>query len=399
MKKRIIQIVHHSYEGEYKKKFIEGIKYNKLIVPEQFDFSILDLSDYYLGENFNFDIDIKKLKINYFKPKNIIDLIKFLKSNRTYSLGLETGNLKLIFIFLLMQSCNVKFIFINYFGFFPQSSGNRQNNFYNKIKYFLNFKINYFFFRFLSIIYLTPKIEYYFESSQSRINSIKNSISKKIDKKININLFSYVNNIIRINSIYYEKFLEKKQNNKYIVFIDNGFDHPDRLVLELSSTEEDRANYYFRLYNFLKSLKNMYNLEVVFCKHPKAFYPNKNYIRIIENDFILSTALTHYYIPKAEIVVLSETTLLNKVILLNKKIITIYSSLMGDFTRRKILSIKNEIELFHINIDDYSPLSREILNNKLKKKLLNYKNYIRLNLVYKKNVLWFNQIKNFLKII
>jgi hypothetical protein len=72
---------------------------------------------------------------------------------------------------------------------------------------------------------------------------------------------------------------------------------------------------------------------------------------------------------------------------------------MGDFTRRKILSIKNEIKLFHINIDDYSPLSREILNNKLKKKLLNYKNYIRLNLVYKKNVLWFNQIKNFLKII
>jgi hypothetical protein len=41
---------------------------------------------------------------------------------------------------------------------------------------------------------------------------------------------------------------------------------------------------------------------------------------------------------------------------------------MGDFIRRKISSIKNEIELFHINIDDYSPLSREILNNELKKK-------------------------------
>tara|TARA_A100001015_G_scaffold84004_1_gene93289 strand:+ start:769 stop:1554 length:786 start_codon:yes stop_codon:yes gene_type:complete len=255
--KTLLTIVYDFKSGEGKKKFIEGIKYTQNLASSKNHFYIVDLSNFYFGKNFEFDAEIKKLGITYFKPRNIFELYQFTKNKSVYTLGLDNCNYKLLYIFIITNLLKIKLIFINYFGFFPQSDYNRK---FKRLNAFLKYsyqRFNYFFFRILSILRITSRIHLCFEASESRIRNIKNSFSYKIDKKLNLKIFSYMENIYRINSIYYDKFQSKeiKNESKYIIFVDNGFDHPDRVNNDVKVTEKFRNNYYKNLYSFLLNLK------------------------------------------------------------------------------------------------------------------------------------------------
>ena len=94
--KVLIQIVFEHFEGEYKKKFIEGIKYNQNLALKKDDFFLIDLSNFYLGKNFDFDTEIKELGIAYVKPRNIFELYNFAKNKDIYAFGLDNCNYKLL---------------------------------------------------------------------------------------------------------------------------------------------------------------------------------------------------------------------------------------------------------------------------------------------------------------
>ena len=144
--KVLIQVVFQHYKGEYKKKFIKGIKFNQNLALSKNHFYIVDLSNFYFGKNFEFDADIKKLGITYFKPQNIFELYKFTKNKSIYALGLDNCNYKLLYIFIITNLLKIKLIFINYFGFFPQSNYNRKSKKINALLKYSYHKFNYFFF-------------------------------------------------------------------------------------------------------------------------------------------------------------------------------------------------------------------------------------------------------------
>ena len=152
--------------------------------------------------------------------------------------------------------------------------------FFQKIKNFVNFRLNYYLIRLLSIIGIWPKIDFYFEASSFIINSINNGFSNKI-KRIGIDL-SFFKKVIKINSKHHDENIIKKANLKEnkIVFIDGMlFDHKDVLLREGDRNENNRKKYYYDLVNLLKNLSKLYKKEVIICLHPK------NNISEIRKDF------------------------------------------------------------------------------------------------------------------
>lgn len=399
--KVLIQIVFEHFEGEYKKKFIEGIKYNQNLALKKDDFFLIDLSNFYLGKNFDFDTEIKELGIAYVKPRNIFELYNFAKNKDIYAFGLDNCNYKLLYIFIITNLLKIKLIFINYFGFFPQSDYNRELEKLTAVFKYSYQRFNYFFFRILSFLRITSRIHMCFEASESRINNIKESFSYKIDKKLNLKIFSYMENIYRINSIYYDEFLtrkEKDQKNDFILFIDNGFDHPDRINNDSKILNKERDNYYKNLFYFLLKIKKIYNVEIYYCKHPKSNYPKNEYFAQIEKEFFFPQSSTIDLISSSRFIIFSETTLINQIILKKKKIILLNSKFLGNYYGSKVNSIKNEIDLFYLSLENLDLITKDKLENEMKKKIILYDKFISKNIISKKNISSFEQIKKFLLI-
>jgi hypothetical protein len=399
--KVLIQVVFQHYKGEYKKKFIEGIRFTQNLALSKNYFYIVDLSNFYFGKNFEFDTDIKKLGIAYFKPQNIFELYKFTKNKFVYAFGLDNCNYKLLFIFIITNLLKIKLIFINYFGFFPQSNHNRISKKINASFKYSYHRFNYFFFRILSILRITSRIHMCFEASESRIKNIKDSLSHKIDKKLNLKIFSYMENIYRINSVYYDGFLtrkEKDQKNDFILFIDNGFDHPDRIKNDRKILDQERDNYYKNLFYFLLKIKKIYNLEIYYCKHPKSNYPKNEYFAQIEKEFFFPQSSTIDLISSSRFVIFSETTLINQIILKKKKIILLNSKFLGNYYSSKVNSIKNEIDLFYLSLENLDLITKDKLEYEMKKKIMLYDKFISKNIISEKDIFSYEQIKKFLLI-
>ena len=105
---------------------------------------------------------------------------------------------------------------------------------------------------------------------------------------------------------------------------------------------------------------------------------------------------TDNLIYKANIVILSETTLLNNIILLKKKIILIESESFGEYINSKINFIKNEIDLFTVSLENFKSINKKYLDYEMSKRLRLYDNFIYNNLYIDKKTKIYNQIKNIL---
>ena len=399
--KTLLTIVYDFKSGEGKKKFIEGLNYLNKINSHSQNKILLDLSNFCSGKDFQFDKDFRELDLYYFRPRNFLELYKFSKKRDIHAFGLDNCSFKLLKIFLLLKLLKFNLIFVNQFGFFPQSYQDKK--FIKSKNYFVYKKnrINYLFFRILSLLRIIPVIKYYFEASQSRIDTINNSISNKLDKKLNFKLFSYFENIVRINSVYYDTFLtrkEKAQKNDFILFIDNGFDHPDRINNDSKILNQDRDNYYKNLFYFLLKIKKIYNLEIYYCKHPKSNYPKNEYFAQIEKEFFFPQFSTIDLISSSRFVIFSETTLINQIILKKKKIILLNSKFLGNYYGSKVNSIKNEIDLFYLSLENLDLITKDKLEYEMKKKIILYDEFISKNIISEKNVFSFEQIKKFLLI-
>ena len=360
------------------------------VIPENSSLSVLDISKFYYGDKFKPIKNIFKKKVNYIEITSLTMLGDFTKDHKCFCFGFTERTLKEFYILYLFKKFKIHLIGFSNVGFFANVENYSQINFFLKMRWIFSFRLSYYFYRILISLRLTPQIEYFLDSSNSRIKKL-NTINKKKSlfyKKI---FPPYYKNLIRINSLYSNiknaKFTKK---NKIITYIDSGLGHPDVKKLNL---EQDIKifEYYKKLNIFLKKIKNKKKKIIYFCLHPKAKYPS-SILQLLKKNFVVKVGIKDSYLYNSEFLILNTSSLVNKIIFIKKKIIIVNSINLGNWINKKILNLINEIKLCNINLDnkffDYNKIFKNSFNS-----LKYYDSYIKNNLTEDKTKNYYESIK------
>lgn len=376
--------------------------YDKLesFQPDDVDGYLIDTSDiFFKKKNKEFIQEKKKENQYYIKPKNIFELYKFSKKLRCIALYSLPDSIKYAHKQFLFKILNFKRLSISKLGYLSDGSLSKNSSFKNRYLYLINYKSKYYLFRLLQISQIIKSVDFFFEASQKIINDINNAKSKKIENIFPFLNISYYKTKIRINSHVYDNFLRDKPflENKYIVLVDSGFDHDDRILREGKTNSIDREIYYKQLQKILEKISKIYQKEVIICLHPKAKYPNSKNFEEIKNRFKLVKNRTTEFIYKAEIVLFFESSAIITAIMLKKKIINLNSKLMGDYYYKRNNLYKDKIDLFQANMDKFDFENKDDLDDLLSDKIKNYNDYVNENIILKRNITSDEQIKKSLK--
>ena len=398
-----VVIIFYEFKPEFwEKRFKSELNYYKKLTDKN-RLVILDLTDLCFKKSKNFynhiDEDVDYIKIsskkdldNFFKNKNNVFLLNFIM----YSLNS-------LYIFLLIKRYGAKVILINNRGF-TATTNTLNYNFFDRIKYYMNYKSTYYCNRLLSILNVIPRIEYYFESSKVTIDRLQNSFSFKLFKKFDglINI-KFINKIVRVNSKIYDELLEEKflTDDKKIVLIDSGFDHGDRYMREYKNnsivSSQNREIYYESLYKFLIALDKKTGLKICFCKHPASIYPNKGFFKKIEEKYY-SNYSADKLLPTGKIIIFTGgSTMINKAITYKKKIIILRSKLTGSYKNNTLDSFLSLISLKVVNLDKFKSIDDNFMGQ-LDDSLNLYEEHIKKNIIFEKNKKSYDQIKEILNI-
>lgn len=286
-------------------------------------------------------------------------------------------------------------------GYLSDNSIEKNTSLKNKILYFKNYKLSYYIFRIFQIFSFFKKIDFYFEASQKIIDSINNSFSYKLKKKIKFLDLSFYKRKFRINSNAYNLYINYKNNfnncNKYIVLVDSGFDHTDRIIREGKPSNNLRIEYYKILNNFLKKISDLTSKEIIICLHPKVDYGSSDEYLQIKKNFKTFLNRTNEFIYQSDICIFFESSAIINAILLKKKIINLNTKLMGDYFFKRNNLYKDYIDLYQINLENYKLPKKKIdLYKILENKILNYEKYIIENILFEENKSSYEQVKSIL---
>ena len=273
----------------------------------------------------------KKIKINLlstnkkliiYRPNNISELKKFLAKEKCTVWFLLHYSLEYFLINFLINKLKVKIFIISNLGYNPENFNYEKKTFLQKIKIFLNIRLNYYNMRVLVLLNILPKIDYFFESSAYVINSINNGLSKKIQEKIPWLNFSYYKNLVKINSKFHDDLFNNRfeVSEEYIVFIDGFiFDHNDRIMRDGKVIISNRKKYYQDVNNLLRNLQIMYGKKVIVCLHPQndTSIKNKDF-----EDFECVKYKTEEFVSKAFIVLYHEGSSVLQAIIQKKRLLT-----------------------------------------------------------------------------
>lgn len=379
-KKNFYKLNKKIYEDFFKElKYLNIIDVSQMIKPNKEN--VLELNE-------NFKI---------FQPRNTKELELILKKNKFILYYNINYNFKYFKINFIISRNKIKKFFISNLGYNPENFNYINSSFISKIKIFFNFRFKYYLIRILSLVNLWPKIDYFFESSSVIVESINNGLSKKIKKIIGLDLSFYLN-VIKINSKYYDLYLNSKDtiSEEKIVFIDGMlFDHQDVILREGKKSSSDRNKYYEDLYNLLKILKNLFKKEIVVCLHPK------NNISIERNDFRDLKCVkfeTEKNINKAFIVLYHEGSSIIQAILLKKNILNIYGKYLGNYINERSKLYANPLKIKRVDLENFQIKDKEIFLKELKNSTQNFDEFIMKNITFDKNNTSIQQIIAFLKL-
>lgn len=377
--------------------------YEKLEIfqPDDTDGYLIDTSDLFLKKKkqSNFAQTKKNKRQYYIKPKNIFELYAISKKIKCVALYSLPDNFRYAHKQFLLKILNFKRLSISRLGYLSDNSISKDSTLKNKFFFLINYRIKYYFFRFLQILQIIKNVDFFFEASQKIIDDINNAKSKKIEKLFPFVNLSYYKKKIRVNSQVYDNFLKDNPTleNKYIVLVDSGFDHVDRIIREGKINPNNRETYYKQLKELLEKISKIYNKEVIVCLHPKANYPNSKYFEEIKKSFKVVINRTTEFMYKAEIILFFESSAIVTAIMLKKKIINLNSKLMGNYYFKRNNLYKEKINLFQSDLNDFDFNNKENLENLLNNKIEYYENYINENIIFEKNITSNNQIKRSLK--
>ncbi len=332
--------------------------------------SILPLINNFVYNNFyNKKNDIRKKNKNFVNILTFKQLLQLLKKTEKRSFFINNSHLTLVSTLIDFYMVHIKKV---------KKVGVISGN---SIRFKINFKESMFFLikkskllllirtfeylknflktKILKSLMSTPLI--YFVDNQSDYNNL---VNQKID------------NIYKIDNEDYSKFLDiknkKKSKKKYIVFLDQDFDHNfDFSMSEKKISNFDPNLYWHKIDNFLKKIDILFNkrYKIVIAAHhrrPRNDYPiNRKFIHnktaeLVKNSIIV---LGHY----------SGSSIFP--ILFKKPFISLDTKDfdLHAFERRACLNfLKKELNLFSINIDKKEKFKKTIKNKLLK---INYKLY------------------------
>ena len=212
--------IYNKLAKKYGKLYIINLSNLLLFAPKKRGYKSLNLNSY----------------IKIFKPLDSAELISFCKNKKLIAfngLGKDINTFKIHYTLSKINMVQILLMNIGYLSNEVTIYINNINNFASSLYFKLNRKISRYLFRIGTILDIFPKIDYYFDSSYPIINNINNSLIKKIERKFKFLNISYFKKAKLINSRAYDELYKFKKNyNKYIVFVDSYFDHPDRVLRE-----------------------------------------------------------------------------------------------------------------------------------------------------------------------
>ncbi len=330
------------------------------------------------------------------QPNNINELKSVLKKENYVLMYCLNNSLKYLSINFLLTRIKIEKFIVSNVGYNPENYNfHKKQNLFRKLFIFYNVKIVNYFIRFLVLVRILPRYEYFFESSSYVVDSIKNAMSYNIKKKLSFLDFSYYKKIIKINSRSYDEILRNKSSisQDYIVFIDGMiFDHKDVVIRTGSPIEIQRKKYYSCLRKFLNDLQILYQKKVIICLHPGNILSEKN------NDFNGFETIkfqTVEFINKADVIVFHEGSSIIQGIAMKKKIINLQASFLSDYINMRCEMYVKTLNLKKYNLENYKLEPKNVLDNDLIRRCDYYDDYIERNIVSEKNITSTQQIINY----
>ena len=318
-----------------------------------------------------------------YTPKNYNDLNKYLAKEKfilSVSLGREFKYFKIWYI--LKRRQHKLFYYLN-LGIISTKKNFYTENFFvnlkNKLKKYFIVNISFKFYRYLVLFRVFPNIDFVFECSKLFRNNFVNSPAKKIEKFFGIKNIALYKKIIHINSRAYDEVLDEIEDvdEKYITFLDSGFDHPDRERFDKKATIFQRRTYYKNLKNILFKFSKIYKKKIVFCCHPKT---NLSIVKRYLKNIKVVKFKTRFYILRSKIIFFHESSSALDAIILKKKLWSLKSATMGKFFENRNNLYPNMLNCPSSEMTDLLKLKtsqiKKILDNYnfrlFNKKIINY---------------------------
>ena len=331
--------------------------------------NFLLLNYYYLNNNKNLKkIKNKKKLFDNFEPKTFFDLKKFSKDKDIICILIDNfgTNLPKIRTYFMFKKLNFRFVKLKDVHSINQKDKIILGNFFKSFRYNASKIVYELLLIILRVLRILPKFEFYFLSNKKEFKKIKENFFKK-----NFNSFKKIE---IINSKTYDSFTKNKNkiDNKYIVLLDDFFDHPSSIKLRGKIPDISINHHYILLDKFLKKIENYFKKKVIVCIHPRDDLKKK---KKIFKDFKVFQFQTQKYIFRSFLIVFFDTSSILDGILLRKKMLAIYSNFNDDNVKYHIKGYKKNLNIQNQKISDLNFTKNEILN-KSKVPIKNFSDYI-----------------------
>ena len=338
---------------------------------------------------------IKNEKLIVKQPNNYNELKEIFSDDKLILMYCINNQFKYFYINFLLARLKVKKFIVSDLGYNPEHFNYKDQSIIQKIIFFFRQRFGYYIIRFLSLINILPRIDYFFESSSFVLNSINKSISLRLKKKISFMDFSYYKNVIKINSRHYNLVDQPEINEDYIVFIDGMlFDHRDTIIRNGKSSIGTRKAYHDYIVDILSKLEATYKKKIIVCLHPS------NNLALINNDYGKFKCVkyeTDEFIKKAFIIVFHESSSITQGIMLKKRIICLGGKILGPFINNRCNLYAKPLKLKKFDLENFHIENDKKLIEDLDNSIKNYDNYINQNIITKKSILGVDQILQFFK--
>lgn len=357
----------------------------KFLAKKYKNFYIIDLNFFKLFSK------KKKLKLNlpknvqYFYPKSIFELKKFLTNKKLIAFDAGLKNIygfsfNHYILYIIINFLGIKMVSLMNLGDEPNKLTDHTYSFNDFIRKHC-IKINHIIYRFFSIFGLFPIIDLYLCSNKKVIHFIKNKFFsyrlKKIFPMINISYYRKVEYVP-------ERELINTNIQKYLVFVDTGFHHPDREKRGDYPTYDQEEDYFNKIIFFLNLTRKYFRKKVVICLHPHSdlkFYRSKF------KNFLIFQDNTDYYIARSKLCIFHASSLIYDAKKMKKNVIILKTDSLGKFWNFRTNNILKKNKINNLSLDDPKAKIKKITYNffkNLKKSKPIYKNRNTNLLIYKK---------------
>ena len=224
------------------------------------------------------------------------------------------------------------------------------------------------------LLKMAPPYEAIFTGSNSEKNIYKNILKRGSNYlKLRPN---FLNKVFKVNFRAYDDLIKKtkRQQEKYIVFLDSGFDHGDVIIQQGPHTEENRLKYYFLLRKILIQFQKLYNKKTIICLHPKT---DEKIVKKYIKDIKLIKFQTQNYILKAQMVLFHESSAVLDAIFLKKKIVCLQSDIMGEYYNKRNKYYPTKAKMPSIRMENYEKIKKTEIEFFFKNRKKLYENFLK----------------------